>query len=176
MIKERGGIQWPYPANNPDDRVHRRLFEDGKFFTADGKVNLLTTDIVPVPEPTDAAYPFVLLTGRGSTVQFHTQTRTGKVAMLLKSYPAEAYIEISPDDAERLEIADGEMVEVSSRRGTSRVAAQITDVMAPGQVFMSMHYMETNPLTFPAFDPYSFEPNYKWAAVQVRPAAQEAIR
>jgi anaerobic selenocysteine-containing dehydrogenase len=102
--------------------------------------------------------------------------RTGKVAMLLKSYPAEAYIEISPDDAERLEIADGEMVEVSSRRGTSRVAAQITDVMAPGQVFMSMHYMETNPLTFPAFDPYSFEPNYKWAAVQVRPAAQEAIR
>ncbi len=176
MIKERGGIQWPYPQNSPDDRVHRRLFEDGTFFTDDGKVKLLTTDIVPVPEPTDDAYPFVLLTGRGSTVQFHTQTRTGKVAMLRKSYPAEVYIEISPDDAQRLEISDGEMVEVRSRRGTSRVAAQVTDEMAPGQVFMPMHYMETNPLTFPAFDPYSFEPNYKWAAVHVISVAKEAIR
>jgi assimilatory nitrate reductase catalytic subunit len=168
MIRERGGIQWPYPADNPDDRVHRRLFENGRYFTDDGKVRLLTTEIVPVPEPTDDDYPFVLITGRGSTVQFHTQTRTGKVAMLRKSYPAEAYVEISPEDAERLGISDGDTVEVSSRRGRATVDAQVTDVMAPGQLFMPMHYEETNPLTFPAFDPYSFEPNYKWAAVALR--------
>ncbi|MEX2442192.1 MAG: nitrate reductase [Alkalispirochaeta sp.] len=169
MIKDRGGIQWPYPADNPDDAVHRRLFEDGKFFTEDGKVRLLTTEITPVPEATDDEYPFVLITGRGSTVQFHTQTRTGKVAMLRKSYPAEAYVEVSPDDAERLGVEDGSRVVVSSRRGRSTVNAQVTDVVSPGQLFMPMHYMETNPLTFPAFDPYSFEPNYKWAAVQMRP-------
>jgi anaerobic selenocysteine-containing dehydrogenase len=167
MIKDRGGIQWPYPADNPDDDEHRRLFGDGKFFTDDGKARLLVTEIVPVPEPLDEEYPFVLLTGRGSTAQFHTQTRTGKVAMLRKTYPEKAYVEISQEDARRLGIAEGDAVVVSSRRGRSVVTAQVTDVMAAGQVFMPMHYQETNPLTFPAFDPYSFEPNYKWAAVQI---------
>ena len=87
--------------------------------------------------------------------------------MLRKSYPADAYVEINPEDAERMGVSDGDSVTVTSRRGHSTVDAVVSDKMAPGQVFMSMHYPETNPLTFPAFDPYSFEPNYKWAAVRV---------
>ena len=167
MIRDHGGIQWPYPADAPNDEVHRRLFEDGQFYTEDGKARLLVTDIVPVPEPIDEKYPFVLITGRGTVVQFHTQTRTGRSAMLRKSYPADAYVEINPEDAERMGVSDGDSVTVTSRRGHSTVDAVVSDKMAPGQVFMSMHYPETNPLTFPAFDPYSFEPNYKWAAVRV---------
>ena len=100
---------------------------------------MLYTAIEAVPEPTDGEYPFVLLTGRGSAVQFHTQTRTGKVPMLTKLYPADAYIEINPRDAERLGIGAGARVRVSARRGEVIVNAVLTEDSAEGQVFMPMH-------------------------------------
>ncbi len=167
MLRARGGIQWPYPESGHDDAEQRRLFADGRFFTPDERARLLVTDIEPVPEATDDEYPMILITGRGSTVQFHTQTRTGKVPMLRKSYPATAYVEVNPQDAERLGIVDESRVRVRSRRGDVTVTARVGETMAPGQVFIPMHYPEANPLTYPAFDPYSFEPNYKWAAVRL---------
>ncbi len=173
MIRERGGIQWPYPKRNPDSRQHRRLFADGRFFTDDGRARLLVDEIAPVPEATDEEYPVILLTGRGSKVQFHTQTRTGKVAMLRKSYPADAYVEVNQDDARELGLVDGEKVEVASRRGAVKVDCRVSDELAPGQVFMPMHYPETNLLTFPAFDPHSSEPAYKYSAVRMRAVEHE---
>ena len=120
-----------------------------------------------MPELPDEEYPYLLLTGRGSVAQFHTQTRTGKVEMLRKLYPQECYVEIHPDDAALLSIEDGQKVKVSSRRGESVMNAKIEDGVKPSQVFIPMHYPETNWLTFPAFDPYSFEPSYKSGAVKV---------
>jgi assimilatory nitrate reductase catalytic subunit len=58
-------------------------------------------------------------------------------------------------------------VKVSSRRGEIEAQATLTEEVSPGQVFMAMHYFETNLLTFPAFDPYSAEPSYKLAAVKL---------
>ena len=171
QLRARGGVQWPYPTGtrpgDSEDAEDKRLFADGNFFTPDGKARMLFTAIEAVPEPTDGEYPFVLLTGRGSAVQFHTQTRTGKVPMLTKLYPADAYIEINPRDAERLGIGAGARVRVSARRGEVIVNAVLTEDSAEGQVFMPMHYPETNYLTFPAFDPLSFEPSYKYAAVNL---------
>jgi anaerobic selenocysteine-containing dehydrogenase len=168
MIRESGGIQWPFPKDKPDTTQHRRLFADGRFFTDDGRARLLVDEIAPVPEATDDEYPVILLTGRGSKVQFHTQTRTGKVAMLRKLYPPEAYVEVNPADFRELGLVDGEKVEVVSRRGAVRVDCRVSDELAPGQVFMPMHYAETNLLTFPAFDPYSSEPAYKYSAVRLQ--------
>ncbi len=173
MIRSRGGIQWPYPARGAEEAVERRLFSDGRFFTPSGRARLLFEEDRPLPEVPDEAYPFALLTGRGSVVQFHTQTRTGKVEMLRKLYPAACYVEVNPEDASRVGIEEGQRVVVSSRRGSSEVTAKVTDTVRPTELFMPMHYPETNILTFPAFDKYSFEPAYKYAAVTIAPATPE---
>ena len=120
-----------------------------------------------MPEPADANFPFILLTGRGTSSQWHTQTRTGQSDVLSKLYPENPYVEINPSDAERLGILPGDIVTVSSRRGSVKVAAVVLATLQPGQVFMPMHYPETNQLTLDTFDPYSKEPSYKACAVNL---------
>jgi assimilatory nitrate reductase catalytic subunit len=178
MIDEAGGIQWPLP----DDRTpaamsgdakkvpfaqERRLFEDGAFYHADGKAKFLFETPREVPEPTDVDYPFTLLTGRGTSSQWHTQTRTGKSAVLRKLYPDQIYVEINPIDAQKLAIRPNEKVRVASRRGQVSATAFITTTVQVGHVFIPMHYAVANELTFPAFDPYSRQPSYKACAVSV---------
>ena len=169
MLLEKGGIQWPFPAGSDprEATAARRLFTSGRFFTANGKARLHYEDIAPLPEAPDAQFPLILLTGRGSVAQWHTQTRTNRVKMLRNLYPAQAYVQVNPRDAASLGIGDGDPVKVSSRRGEIEAQATLTEEVSPGQVFMAMHYFETNLLTFPAFDPYSAEPSYKLAAVKL---------
>jgi assimilatory nitrate reductase catalytic subunit len=173
MLDRVGGIQWPYPAGaqpcpSPGDgQRHRRLFEDGRFFHADGKARLLFEAPRPLPEPTSADYPFTLLTGRGSSSQWHTQTRTGKSAVLRRLAPRDAYVEISPADARARGIAMFDDVRVASRRATIAARAFVTNSVRPGELFMPMHYPAVNKLTFAAFDPYSRQPSYKACAVNV---------
>jgi ferredoxin-nitrate reductase len=92
------------------------------------------------------------------------------VEILRKLYPEEAYAEINPEDARSLNLKEGERVKVVSRRGEALVSAAITESSPAGQVFLPMHYIETNRLTFPAFDPHSREPAYKLAAVRLEKA------
>ena len=167
MIVTEMGIQWPYPQENPDRASHRRLFADGTFYTPNGKARILFEDFAELPEKVDSEYDTVLLTGRGSVFQFHTQTRTGKVAFLNSKSDPQNYVLLSREDAERIGASDGSRVRVKSRRGAAVVNARVGDVMKPGQVFMPMHYMETNYLTLPVFDSYSKEPGYKYAAVKL---------
>ena len=123
-------------------------------------------------EPTSEEFPLILLTGRGSSSQWHTQTRTSKSAMLRSLYPEKPYVEISPVDAEALGVTADEWVLVRSARGEMEARAYVTPTVAPGQVFVPMHYEGTNRLTRPSFDPYSRQPSYKWAAVTVRRLAE----
>jgi assimilatory nitrate reductase catalytic subunit len=185
-LDEAGGIQWPLPgmrsaelgARNdaavPDSELNEhRLFADGKFFTADGRARFLFDPPRPVAEPTDNEFPFVLLTGRGTSAQWHTNTRTGKSATLRALYPENAYVEIHPADAARLGIAPNATVAICSRRGRVECTAFITATVAPGQVFVPMHYDITNQLTRADFDPHSRQPSYKHCAVRleaVKPA------
>ena len=170
MIERHGGIQWPCPEGLSTIAQERRLFEDGCFYHDDGKARFAFMEIEPPPEPADETYPFVLLSGRGTVVQWHTQTRTDKVEMLKKMRPADAYVEISAADAARLDIEQGQWLLVRSRRGEIRARASVGDKVRPGNVFMPMHYFETNELTFPYFDSLSREPSYKYAAVSIHPA------
>ncbi|HWE29554.1 MAG TPA: molybdopterin dinucleotide binding domain-containing protein, partial [Polyangia bacterium] len=126
---------------------------------------LVFEDPRPLPEATDARYPFTLLSGRGSSSQWHTQTRTKKSAVLRRLHPQQIYVEVNPVDARRLGIAPNEWVRVVSRRSDLRARAFLTHSVAPGQLFLPMHYAETNRLTFSAFDPYSRQPSYKACAV-----------
>jgi anaerobic selenocysteine-containing dehydrogenase len=186
-----GGIQWPWPdegglglgsgvqelgSEDPrletrdprrDPPAQRRLFADGKFFHTDGKAKFLFAEPRPVAEPASEAYPFVLLSGRGTSAQWHTNTRTGKSAVLRTLYPAKAYVEIHPADAARLRLAPNAMAAVISRRGRIECTAFITPTVQPGQVFIPMHYVEINRLTRAEFDPHSRQPSYKHCAVRI---------
>lgn len=169
-IDELGGIQWPFPKfqiSNMKSQSERRLFEDGIFFTPNGKAKLLFTAPAELPEPTDGEYPFTLLTGRGTSSQWHTQSRTAKSDMLSKLAPARAYVEIHPADAAELGLKDGSMAEVRSRRGAMDVGIYIAPTVQRGQLFIPMHYPEVNRLTHPSFDPHSRQPNYKACAVAI---------
>ena len=193
-LDREGGIQWPFiekgsvlifdtarqPSARPalfregvsnmrtDPFRERRLFADGKFFTPDGRAKFIHEKPREQPEKPDAEYPFTLLTGRGSSAQWHTLTRTNKSAVLVKLGPRENYIEIHPWDAARLHIRAGQRVTVSSRRASVKVLASLTATVQRGQVFMPMHFPETNLLTLSAFDPHSRQPSYKACAVSVR--------
>ncbi len=185
MIDDLGGIQWPFPKtriNGPETstrsststsdsatRIHRerRLFEDGRFFHPDGKAKFVFSLPQPVHELTSSEFPYILMTGRGSSAQWHTNTRTGKSAVLRKLHPKDSLVEINPEDARRLNIAAGEWVLVQSRRGQARARAAVASTVRPGQLFMPMHDLEVNRLTYPAFDPHSRQPSYKHCAVRV---------
>jgi anaerobic selenocysteine-containing dehydrogenase len=169
MLDDRRGIQWPLPeGQDVAAQAERRLFEDGRFFHPDGRAKLLFEAPRPLPEPVDERYPLILLSGRGSSSQWHTQTRTGKSAVLKKLYPEEAYVEVNPEDARRYGLSPSGYAIVESRRGKLRARVNVTHVVQPGQVFVPMHYPEANQLTFAAFDAYSRQPSYKYCAVQIR--------
>jgi len=172
MLHETGGVQWPYPQDAPDTAQERRLFADGRFYHADGKAKFLFADPAPLPEPTDEAYPFTLLTGRGTSSQWHTQSRTNKSAVLRKLYPKDPYVEIHPDDAIDYGIVANDWIKVLSRRGEVTCRAMIASSVKPGQLFMPMHDGTTNRLTHEAFDPYSKQPSYKACAVKIQTTDQ----
>jgi anaerobic selenocysteine-containing dehydrogenase len=175
MLDELGGVQWPLPEGQSVGRhAERRLFADGRFFTPSGRARLIVEQPRPMPEATRPDYPFLLLTGRGSSSQWHTETRTRKSAVLNKLAPSAPYVEINPEDAARLQIAPTDRVRVSSQRGQIEVRAFVTHVVARGQLFIPMHFAVTNVLTFPAFDPYSRQPAYKACAVAVERVAAGA--
>ena len=174
QLNAEGGVQWPLADGQLPiaDSKERRLFADGRFFHGDGKARILFDVPRPPAEPTDAEFPLVLLTGRGSSAQWHTGSRTGKSAILLKMHAEGSFVEIHPDDAAAREIANGERVAVSSRRGVAESFALVTTTVSPGTVFMPMHDEQVNHLTAPEVDPYSRQPSYKYCAVQLRPALQ----
>ncbi len=171
MIDKLGGIQWPFPEGMDISRISnlqsRRLFEDGIYYNSGGKAKIHFSSPSDMPEPVDFDFPFLLLTGRGTSSQWHTQTRTAKSDILKKLYPQNIYLEIHPADARELRLKEGDPVTVRSRRGLLKAAAYLAPTMQRGQVFIPMHYPEVNQLTHSAFDPHSRQPNYKACAVSL---------
>jgi assimilatory nitrate reductase catalytic subunit len=165
MLDREGGIQWPYPSGYANQERERRLFDDGCFYHPDGRARFVCESPRAFPEQPNDKYPFVLLTGRGSAAQWHTQTRTSKSAVLRKLYANELYVEINPIDAHQHGVRAGDRVTVHSQRGHLQGRAVITPAVQPGQLFIPMHYEEANRLTNPIFDPYSHQPAYKACAV-----------
>jgi len=172
-IDDARGIQWPLPTGSTvvvgDER---RLFADGRFHHPDGCARFLFEEPRPMAELPSVEYPLMLLTGRGSSSEWHTQTRTAKSAVLRSLGAEDPYFEISPHDAAARSLVPGDWAIVRSARGSMRARACVTPTVACGQVFVPMHYVDTNRLTNPSFDPYSRQPSYKSGAVQVCRAAR----
>ncbi|WSY36582.1 bifunctional nitrate reductase/sulfite reductase flavoprotein subunit alpha [Streptomyces sp. NBC_00887] len=172
-------VQWPAPtADGPDRHPIRYLAEDGRpvFPTASGRAVFFARPHVPAAEMPDDDYPFVLNTGRLQH-QWHTLTKTGKVAKLNKLDPA-PFVELHPEDAGRLGIEEGDSVEVASRRGRAVLPAVVTDRVRPGCSFAPFHwndlfgeYLSVNAVTSDAVDPISFQPEFKMCAVTLTKVA-----
>ena len=171
MLDDHGGIQWPLGKGHQPTHNQRRLFEDGRFYHENGKAKLIFADRTAMPEPPSDAFPFLLLTGRGTASQWHTQTRTGKSSVLKRLYPQDAYVEINPADAKRLSVLPQQWVTISSQRARITARAFITPTVKTGHLFMPMHYNEVNQLTLAHFDPYSRQPSYKNCAVNLESTA-----
>jgi assimilatory nitrate reductase catalytic subunit len=182
MIDDAGGVQWPFPERDVLDSeldqtestdrckamsAESRLFSDGRFYHPDHKARFIYAIPGEMPEPPCEEFPLLLLTGRGTVSQWHTQTRTSKSAQLRKLYPPAVYIELHPSDAAKLKIAPMEKVVVRSRRGQLTATAFVTATIQAGQAFLPMHYEVTNRLTLFHIDPISRQPSYKDCAVRV---------
>ncbi len=159
---EEAGLQWPCPT--PDHPGTPYLFKGG---FPRGKAAFTPVSFEPSKELPDADYPFILTTGR-QLFQYHTGSMTRRVPELNEVAP-EAYIEIHPDDARELGADDGEMLRVSSRRGSIKLKARISDRPARGLVFIPFHYHEAaaNMLTNAELDPVCKIPELKVCAVRV---------
>ena len=171
-LQEQGPTQWPCPDSSGVSQ--ERLYTDLQFNTPDGKARFAAYYSQGLAEPPNPDYPFVLTTGR-LYAHWHTQTRTGHIEKIRKLHPL-PFIEIHPQDAQRLEISEKDWVEVRSRRGYSRFPAKITRSITPGTVFVPMHWgalwanqAEANTLTHSQACPESGQPELKACAVELKP-------
>jgi len=157
------GLQWPCPdlSHPGTSYLHRDKFTRGK-----GRFH--PTPYKPAAELPDGEYPFILSTGR-VLFHFHTGTMTRRVRGIEEIYP-QGLVEINPEDAASLGLSQGDLVEVTSRRGTVRARVQVTDKSPRGVVFMSFHFREAacNILTIDALDPVAKIPEFKVCAVKVK--------
>lgn len=186
LEKERG-IRWPCPEINHPGTA--RLYTDGVFNTSaviaqdygdfnhfEGRAKLWAVPYQQPPEIPDSDYPFWLNTG-SMIEHYHTRTKTKRIPELNIVAP-EGFIEIHPEDAENLEIRDGEKVRVVSRRGWIEVSAHVKNTVSPGQVFVPFHFGDLDPheahlkqaanhLTLNWVDPLSKQPMLKVSACRV---------
>jgi anaerobic selenocysteine-containing dehydrogenase len=194
-LRAEGGIQWG----------GERLYGDGSFNTdpdysetygedmltgasmgeqwyrarePGGRAFIQALDYAPSPEVTSEEFPLQLTTGR-TIYHFHTRTKTGRVPELDAAAP-DAWVELHPEDAESIEVAEGDRVRVESPRAAIEAPARITGIKA-GTVFVPFHYgswhnphdepRAANELTMTAWDPVSKQPLFKLAAVRVKKVA-----
>ena len=162
---EKEGLQWPCPtADHPGTKfLHKDRFSRGL-----GLFHAI--EYIPPVELPDEEYPLFLSTGR-VLYHYHTGTMTTRAQGPSERYP-ESLVEINPLDAEKLGISEGQMVKVTSRRGTVQAKAQITQKSMPGTIFMNFHFAgaPVNALTNPALDPTGKIPEYKVCAVKLEAA------
>ena len=171
QIKEVRSIQWPVPKAGHQGTA--RLFQDGRFLTATGKANIHVSGPVNQHETLSSDFPLILTTGRIRD-QWHTMTKTGKVAKL-KKHIDKPQLEMNPADARERGLNSGDPIMVASLRGEVQVTVSITDRIKKGVVFLPMHWgkrlnkdlSRANNLTNDHFDPRSKQPGYKYTAVEV---------
>ncbi|NJP92340.1 nitrate reductase [Nonomuraea sp. FMUSA5-5] len=205
LLRGSGGIQWPCDDARPGGT--ERLYEDGRFWSAPdrcedygrdlvtgaplseteyralnpgGKAIIKAAEYVPPHEEPGGPYPFWLITGR-TLYHFHTRTKTARAPQLQQAAP-EVWAELSPGEAARLGVAEGDLLEITTPRGGTRARLRVT-AMRDGVVFLPFHYgywdgpggyepgdgtgSAANELTITDWDPVSKQPLFKTAAARV---------
>ncbi len=177
-LLEQAPQQWPLPEGHA--RGQARLYEDGIFPTADGKARFISVAYQPVAEPRSARYPFSLSTGRLRD-QWHGMSRTGTLGQLF-GHVSEPCVQLHPQDMVQRQLKDGDLVHLTSVRGTVLVPAQASHEVGLNQAFMAMHWGEeflsgqsaqgerlagVNALTSGVFCPDAKQPEFKHTPVKI---------
>lgn len=212
-LRGGSGIQWPCNDESPNGT--ERLYADGKFSASpeycesygrdlitgaplsdveykalnpDGKAVIKFAEYFAPHEPTNDDFPMQLITGR-TVYQFHTRTKTGRSPQLQEAAP-EVWVELAASDAASANIAEGNLVEIATARGTISAAARISGIRT-GVVFVPFHYgywdrgtfepgdgddsgRAANELTLTDWDPVSKQPIFKTAACRISKIADGA--
>ncbi|MDQ0590250.1 nitrate reductase [Variovorax paradoxus] len=178
MLDTAGPQQWPLKEGEATGRV--RLYEDGIFPTPDGRARFVDTVYKPVAEAREARYPFSLNTGRLRD-QWHGMSRTGTVGRLF-GHVAEPVVQMNAQDMARRLLKDGDLVHLTSKRGSILLPAQASAEIGLSQAFVAMHWGEEylsgcsstgtplagiNALTSPAYCPSSKQPELKHTPVKI---------
>ena len=161
-----------YPSLDADDPGQTVVFGDA-FPRPDGRAKFTPANVIPPDELPDAEYPFVLITGR-QLEHWHTGSMSRR-ASVLDAVEPEANCSLHPKTLRELGVEPGQMLRLSTRRGSIEIMARSDRAIAEGNVFVPFAYVEAaaNILTNPAIDPYGKIPEFKYSAVRVEPA--EAI-
>ncbi|GGK60967.1 molybdopterin oxidoreductase family protein [Streptomyces flaveus] len=205
-LRGGSGIQWPCDAEHPDGT--ERLYSGGAFWSDPdycesygrdlvtgapvepteyramnpyGKAVIKSAGYLPPHEQPDGDHPFLLTTGR-TLYHFHTRTKTARAPQLQAAAP-EMWVEISTGDASELGVMEGDLVEVSTPRGSVRAKARVSGIR-DGVLFLPFHYgywdidegpeadeahgRAANELTLTDWDAASKQPLYKTAAARLR--------
>ncbi|MCB4366293.1 molybdopterin-dependent oxidoreductase [Hydrogenophaga taeniospiralis] len=177
-LESEGPQQWPMREGETTGQT--RLYEDGHFPTPDGKARFAALPWQPLAEPRESRYPFSLSTGRLRD-QWHGMTRTGTLGRLFGHVP-EPVVQLHPQDIERRGLKDGDLVHVTSKRGSILVPLQASRDIGLSQAFIAMHWgpeylsgrsstgeplAGVNALTTSAYCPTSKQPELKHAAVKI---------
>ena len=168
-LEELDGIQWPcYDENHPGELfLHSRLWEDP---VPGNRAPFVPTEHDPPVDKLDDDYPIRLTTGRRLD-SYNTGVQTGGYTSPMRRGES---LDISPEDAERFSLADGERVRVVSRRGQVEVPVRLDESLRPGLTFMTLHFQDdvaTNLLTIDATDPKSGTAEFKATAIRIEKLA-----
>ncbi len=177
------GISWDrleredavtYPCASEDEPGHAVIFGDG-FPTANGRVKLVPTELLPPAELPDEQYPMVLTTGR-LLEHWHTGAMTRR-ASVLDALEPEGQVHMHPKWMDEKNIMPGEMVAVSTRRGEVQLKARADRDVTPGMIFIPFCFAEgpANFLTNPQLDPYGKIPEFKFCAARVDKISTESV-
>ncbi len=178
LLEHAGPQQWPLREGETAGRA--RLYEDGVFPTPDGRARFVDTVYRPLAEPREPRWPFSLNTGRLRD-QWHGMSRTGNVGRLF-GHVAEPAVQMNPQDMARRALREGDLVHLSSRRGSILLPARASEEIAPDQAFVAMHWggeylggssstgtplAGINAVTTPAYCPISKQPELKHVPVKI---------
>jgi assimilatory nitrate reductase catalytic subunit len=170
--------QWPMRTGQTTGQ--KRLYEDGVFPTSDGKAHFISVAYQPVAEPRSARYPFSLTTGRLRD-QWHGMSRTGTLGRLF-GHVSEPCVQLHPQDMQQRQLKDGDLVHLTSERGSILVPAQTSDEVGLNQAFLAMHWGEefvsgisssgerlagVNALTSGVYCPDAKQPEFKHTPIKI---------
>lgn len=177
LLKKKSGVIWPFVDGKETKWRFNAQYDpacaEGKDFDfygkPDGRAVIWQRPYELPAESPDSEYPFWLNTGR-VIEHWHTGSMTRRIPVLHQAMP-HAYVELHPDDADQLGIANGQKVKVVSRRGETVLPASVNERGLPtkGQVFVPFfdEHMMINDVTLDAFCPISKEPDFKKCAVKI---------
>jgi formate dehydrogenase major subunit len=174
-LEELGGIQWPCPhESHPGTQfLHTRLWsEDAQEQGAKAPFSIVLYE--PPVDELDEDYPFRLTTGR-LLDSYNTGVQTGEYTSPLRRQET---LDMSPEDADRLGVAEGERVRIVSRRGEVEAPVRMALGLRPGLLFMTLHspdQVDVNNLTIDAWDPKSGTAEFKATAVRVERLSEPAV-